>query len=64
MRPQDDSRHRHTELRSQFLRFRRLHESVVQHAPPDVMHHVLVPPPDVGRFSSIDDLRLSQILIL
>jgi Family of unknown function (DUF6492) len=41
-----------------FLRFRRLHESVVQHAPPDVMHHVLVPPPDVGRFSSIDSPRL------
>jgi len=47
-----------------FLRFRRLHESVVRHALPDVMHYVLVPPPDMDRFSSIDDLRLSQILIL
>ena len=41
-----------------FVRFRRLHESVVQHAPLDVMHYVIVPPPDVGRFSSIQSPRL------
>ncbi|MHB1011074.1 MAG: DUF6492 family protein [Propionibacteriaceae bacterium] len=41
-----------------FLRFRRLHESVVQHAPPDVTHHVLVPALDVNLFSSIDSSRL------
>jgi hypothetical protein len=41
-----------------FLRFRRLHESVVEHAPLDVMHYVLVPPPDVARFSSIQSPRL------
>lgn len=43
------------------LRFRRLHESVVRHAPADVMHYVLVPPPDVDRFSSINSPRLTVL---
>ncbi len=41
-----------------FLRFRRLHESVVRNAPDGVLHHVLVPPPDVALFSSIRSDRL------
>lgn len=41
-----------------FLRFRRLHSSVMRHAPEGVLHHVLVPPPDVAMFSSITSDRL------
>jgi len=39
-------------------RFRRLHESVIRHAPDCVPHYVLVPPPDVARFAATDSDRL------
>ena len=44
-----------------FLRFRRLHESVVANVSEDVMHYVLVPPPDVTKFSSISSSQLSVL---
>jgi hypothetical protein len=44
-----------------FLRFRRLHESVVKHTSSDVMHYVLVPAPDVRQFSSIRSERLTVL---
>lgn len=44
-----------------FERFRTLHNSVCLHAPADVLHHVLVPPPDVKLFSSINSSRLNVL---
>ncbi|KQM81443.1 DUF6492 family protein [Agromyces sp. Leaf222] len=38
--------------------FARLHESVLRHAPEDVTHHVLVPPPDLRLFSQLASDRL------
>lgn len=42
-------------------RFRRLHESVIRHAPAGVQHYVLVPPPDVTRFAAVGTGRLTVL---
>lgn len=42
-----------------FERFRALHESVLCHTSDDTVHHVLVPPPDVKLFRSIESSRLN-----
>lgn len=42
-----------------FDRFRALHESVLLHTSAETMHYVLVPPPDLRLFSSIESRRLS-----
>jgi hypothetical protein len=44
-----------------FNRFRRLHESVVKNLSDDVMHYVLVPPPDYRTFSTIQSGQLTVL---
>ena len=44
-----------------FNRFRRLHESVVNNVSDDVMHYVLVPPPDYRTFSTIQSSQLTVL---
>lgn len=44
-----------------FKRFRRLHESVMKNVSDDVMHYVLVPPPDHRVFSTIQSSQLTVL---